>query len=285
MKRVAVVFALAAMLVATNANAHQGDVRFMFQFPAGLEPTLDGELDDWSIVPEVYYARAENMFNQYGAPLDLSDFNSFTVWGYSLATNKAYLAYWVGDDMIHDTEKWSVTTDWDHTGGQFRSFKDVSDEFKERNSGSQGQRYDLYGPTFASGGYYMKARDKEWAGEPPFLEWGGKYLKGETNTFEPAELQAEVSFVPFDDAHPDGADASIEHPFAVNQIVGIESNWGDKDADPGKYDDAYWSIFGGIGASLNADNFGDYLLAPLEPGLPTAVKGGTWGQVKASFAE
>ncbi|MBT6146796.1 MAG: hypothetical protein HOH74_15265 [Gemmatimonadetes bacterium] len=285
MKRAITVFALATMLFAVSASAHQGDVKFMFQFPAGLEPTLDGELDDWAIVPEVYYSRAENMFNQYGAPLDLSDFNSFTVWGYSLATNKAYFAYWVADDMVHNTEKWSTTTDWDHTGGQFRSFSDESDEFVARWAGAQGQRYDIYGPTFASGGYYVRAHDKAWAGEPPYLEWGGKYLKGEAGSFEPAELQGEVAFVPWDDAHPDGAGASTEHQFATNQIVGIETNWGDKDSDPGAYDDAYWSIFGGIGASKNADVFGDYLLAPVEPGLPTAVTAGTWGQVKASFAD
>lgn len=284
MKKVAIL-ALAVLLVASSAFAHQGELRFMFQFPAGLEPTIDGELDDWSFVPEVYYARAENMFNQYGAPLDLSDFNSWTAWGYSLAENKAYFSYWVADDMIHGTEKWSTTTDWDHSGGQFRSFGDESDEFKERWSGAQGQRYDIYAPTFASGGFYVAMRDKAWPGESPYLEWGGKYLRGAQDTFEPAEMQAEVSFVPFDDVHPDGFDASIVHQFAVNEIIGLESNWGDKDADPGKYDDAYWSIFGGIGASLNADNFGDYLLAPVESGLPTAVTAGTWGQVKASFAD
>ena len=109
MKKVAIL-ALAVLLVASSAFAHQGELRFMFQFPAGLEPTIDGELDDWSFVPEVYYARAENMFNQYGAPLDLSDFNSWTAWGYSLAENKAYFSYWVADDMIHGTEKWSTST-------------------------------------------------------------------------------------------------------------------------------------------------------------------------------
>lgn len=284
MRRVMSIAAVAALLAVSGASAHQGELKFMFQFPAGLEPTLDGEMDDWGIVPEVYYARAENMFNQYGAPMDLSDFNSWNIWGYSLATGKAYFAYWVADDMVHNTEKWSTTTDWDHSGGQFRSFSGESDEFVARWAGAQAARYDLYAPTFASGGYYTRQIDKRWAGEPPYLEWGGKYLKGEAGTFEPAELWGEFAMVPFDDAHPDGFAASLVHTFAVNQIVGIETNWGDKDPDPGAYDDAYWSIFGGIGASLQADQFGDYLLAPVEPGLPTAVQAGTWGQVKASFA-
>jgi hypothetical protein len=284
MKR-ATLIGLAVMLTASTAFAHVGELKFAFQFPAGLEPTMDGEMDDWSIVPEVYYARAEGMFNQFGAPMDLSDFNSYNIWGYSLATNKAYFAYWVADDMVHGTEKWSTTTDWDHSGGQFRSFSDESDEFVERWAGSHAQRYDLYGPTFASGGFFVSMRDKAWPGEPPYLEWGGKYLRGAQDTFEPAELQGEFAFVPFDDVHPEGPDASIVHQFAVNQIVGLETNWGDKDIDPGNYDDAYWSIFGGIGASLNADNFGDYLLAPLESDLPTAVQAGSWGQIKAGIAQ
>ena len=91
----------------------------------------------------------------------------------------------------------------------------------------------------------------------------------------------------FDDIHPDGVDQSIQHNWVEGSIVGIEVNWGDKDADPGAYDDAYWSGFGGVGASKDADQFGDYLLAPIEEGLPdtraTAVESSTWGQIKSSF--
>jgi len=284
MKRLAPIAALLVLLASSGADAHQGELKFMFQFPAGLEPTLDGDLDDWAFVPEVYYNRAENMFNQFGAPLDLSDFNSFQIWGYSLATNKVYFAFWVADDALHNTEKWSTTTDWDHTGGQFRSFGDESEEFQERWTGAQAQRYDIYAPTFASGGFYTKQYGQAWAGEEPYVMWGGKHTKGEVGNFEPAEMQGEVSITPFDDIHPDGPDASTEHVFAVNQIVGLEANWGDKDPEPGAYDDAYWSLFGGIGASSQADQFGDFLTAPLEEGLPTAVETSTWGQVKASFA-
>ena len=116
--------------------------------------------------------------------------------------------------------------------------------------------------------------------------WGGAFLRGDVNTFEPAEMFTEYAMVPFDDIHPDGPDASIEHKFAEGQIVGIEVNWGDKDADPGSYDDAYWSGFGGVGASKDADQFGDYLLAPIEPDLPkaaTGVEASTWGQIKTSL--
>ena len=87
---------------------------------------------------------------------------------------------------------------------------------------------------------------------------------------------------PFDDIHPDGEAASIVHILEEGQIVGIEHNWGDKDAEPGTYDDAYWSVFGGVGASADADQFGDYLLAPPED-LPSAVADNTWGQIKSGI--
>ncbi len=271
-------------LAVGSAYGHQGQMKFMFQFPDNLVPTLDGDMSDWDIVGEVYQITGETMFNQFGAPLDLSDFNATLMWGYNLSENRAYYGAWISDDTINDTEKWSTTTDWDHSGGRFRNF-DQGDEFEARWASAQAQRYDLAIPIFSSSGYFTRiiTGSKAWAGVDPFLMSAGKFLRGDVNTFEPAEMFTEVSIVPFDDIHPDGADASIEHQFAEGQIVGIEVNWGDKDADPGAYDDAYWSGFGGVGASADADQFGDYLLAPIEAGLPTAVESSTWGQVKTSL--
>ncbi len=278
---IAVVALFLAAMVATGASAHKGQMKYMYQFAPGTEPDLDGEMADWDVVGDFYRARAETMFNQFGAPMDLADFNCWTAWGYSLSTNKAYFAYWVSDDMLNNTEKWSTTTDWDHSGGQFRSFQQ-GDEYEKRWDCAQAQRYDIAAPVYSSSGYYTKNLGKVWAGTAPYVEWGGKFLKGSVGTFEPAELFGEVAIMPFDDCHPDGEVASVVHRFKEGEIVGVETNWGDKDADPANYDNAYWSVFGGVGASQDANQFGDYLLAPLESG-PTATADNTWGQVKAGF--
>jgi hypothetical protein len=278
------VFCVALLIVIVavgGAFAHKGEMKYMYQFPAGMEPELDGDMSDWDIVGDFYRTRGEDMFNQFGAPMDLSDFNCWLAWGYSLSTNRAYYAYWVADDMMHNTEKWSTTTDWDHTGGVFRSHGQ-GDEYEVRWASAQAQRYDIAAPIYSSKGYYTTCLGKVWAGEPPYLEWGGQILSGDVGTFEPAEMFGEVSIMPFDDIHPDGEAASIVHIFEEGQIVGIEHNWGDKDAEPGAYDDAYWSVFGGVGASADADQFGDYLLAPAED-LPSAVADNTWGQIKSGF--
>ena len=284
MKRTILAVLLITLLAVGSAFGHQGEMKFMFQFPDNLVPELDGDMSDWDIVSDVYKIKGETMFNQFGAPMDLADFNATLIWAYNLTENKAYFSAWVADDAINNTEKWSTTTDWDHTGGLFRGF-DQGDDFEARWASAQAQRYDLAAPTFSSSGYYTRiiTGTKAWAGESPYLEWGGQYLRGAPDTFEPAEMFGEFSIVPFDDIHPDGPDASIMHQFKEGEIVGIEVNWGDKDADPGSYDDAYWSGFGGVGASKDADQFGDYLLAPVEADLPTAVEASTWGRVKTSF--
>lgn len=275
--------ALLIIIVAVGSvSAHKGELKYMFQFPAGLEPELDGDLSDWDIVGDFYRSRGENMFNQFGAPLDLSDFNCTLMWGYSLSTGLAYFGYWVADDAWNDTEKWSTTTDWDHSGGVFRGHGQ-GDDYEAIYGGAQAQRYDFSAPAYSASGYYTKSLNHPWVGTEPYVMWGGQILKGDLNTFEPAEMAGEISFMPFDNVHPDGEDASIVHVFQEGQIVGIEHNWGDKDADPGSYDDAYWSVFGGVGASADADQFGDYLIAPLEEGLPTAVQDNTWGQIKSGF--
>ncbi len=279
---------LVSTLMVGSAFGHQGEMKFMFQFPDHLTPVLDGDMSDWDIVGDVYKIKAENMFNQFGAPMDLSDFNASLIWGYNINDGKAYFSAWIADDYINNTEKWSTTTDWDHSGGIFRGF-DQGDDFETRWASSHAQRYDLAGPIFSSSGYYTRIIDgsKAWAGQPPYVEWAGQFLRGDVDTQEPAEMFGEYSIVAFDDIHPDGADQSVKHNWVEGTVVGIEVNWGDKDADPGSYDDAYWSGFGGVGASRDADQFGDYLLAPVEEGLPeagaTGVEASTWGQIKSTF--
>ena len=58
---------IVAALSAVPASGHQGEMKFMFQFPDHLVPTLDGDMSDWDIVSEVYQIQGETMFNQFGA--------------------------------------------------------------------------------------------------------------------------------------------------------------------------------------------------------------------------
>ena len=101
------VVALVSMFAVGTAYGHQGEMKFMFQFPDHLVPELDGDMSDWDIVSDVYKIQGENMFNQFGAPMDLADFNASLIWAYNVSENKAYFSAWLADDAINETEKWS----------------------------------------------------------------------------------------------------------------------------------------------------------------------------------
>lgn len=284
MKRFYLLFAIAFALAFTAGGAfgHLGEMKLMFQFPDHLVPEMDGDMADWEIVGEAYRIRAESMYNQFSAPMDLSDFNCWIAWGYNLSENKAYLGAWFYDDMAHGSEHWSVEVDWDHSGDIYRDFQQ-GDDYEKRWINAKNQKYDVAAPAQDPTGYFVKVSGKSWVSDPPYTIWGGKFLLGAEGTFEPAETFVEIAFVPFDDVHLDGPAQSVPHVFHEGDIVGIEVNRGDKDADPGNYDNAYWSSFGGVNAWKFADQFGDYLLAPVEQGLPTAVGNNTWGRIKSSF--
>ena len=281
----AVLLALVILaLTVGSAFGHIGEMRFMFQFPDGLEPTLDGEMADWDIVTDVYKIKAETQFNQYAAPLDLADYNAWIAYGYNVTKNKAYFGAWVSDDMVHGSEHFSVQTDWDHGGDHYRAFEQ-GDDYEARWISAQGQKHDLAAPAQDPSGYFVKLSGKTWAAESPWVEWGGQILTGAEGTFEPASFFVEVQITPWDDIHPDGPDESIMHTMREGDIVGAEICRGDKDLDPGAYDDAYWCGGAGVNAWKFGDQMQDYLLAPVEEGLPTptAVEATTWGHIKANF--
>lgn len=291
MKRISVVFValFVAMSFVGAANAHlpPGTTFFVFQWPDDRLPNIDGDISEWDIVPEVYWVTADEMFNQFGAAMDLSDFNSKYAWGWNATTNMLYFGGWIYDDMRHGTEHWSIEVDANHTGAQYRDVEGWTEEEKKRWQNAVAQKYDYAYPEDPKGYILRTANASTWSVEPPYAEWGARVVSGIPNDFEtPDVIEQELAITPWEDLNWVGPEVSKIVPLTENRILGIEVNTGDKDADPGAYDDAYWSTCGGVNAWKFADQFGDFLLAPIEPGLfpgPTPVRDLTWGRIKTTF--
>ena len=127
--------------------AHEPEaVPFMaFQFPDGLEPVIDGELEDWSLVGQAYRISSNDLHDLVGGsqPND-EDFYADLMVGWSATQNRLYFAAEVRDD-IHQIDRSAGTAatqiflddafqlfiDADHSGGQFANFSEF--EFR-RNS-------------------------------------------------------------------------------------------------------------------------------------------------------
>lgn len=158
----------------TSADAHIGKPRYAFQFPDDMIPDVtDGDLSDWDIVPEAYWMTADKMTNQFGAPMDLSDFNCRFAWGWNPTTNKLYFGVWFYDDMAHGTEHWSIEVDASHSGAQYDGFEGMTEEEVKRWKNARAQKYDLAAPlTDPKKGYQCRvANAATWVMEPE-VNWG-----------------------------------------------------------------------------------------------------------------
>ena len=58
----ALVFGVSGSVVLCQAHVPAGTVYPAFQWPAGREPEMDGDLSEWSIVPDKYVLKMEHFF-------------------------------------------------------------------------------------------------------------------------------------------------------------------------------------------------------------------------------
>ena len=123
---------LVGLVSAGPAAAHlpEGITYNLFQWPAGLEPTLDGDLSEWDIVPEDYVVPFEAHCDWRTGKSFESDESSLSfrnIAAWSQGTNRIYLMqerfdnFWdrngVGTAGGGD-DSWEVMIDADHSGAR-----------------------------------------------------------------------------------------------------------------------------------------------------------------------
>ena len=150
---IASILALGIMLQASAVSAHVPipgiDSGTLFQWPAGLEPTLDGDLSEWDIVPEDYYVPFDSHFEYYlglGHENDESNLSFRVVGAWSAGTNRLYLMMerfdnlWVrtgfGQTAAGD-DSWEIMIDADHGGDRHFALPDdfEDEDERQRNQG------------------------------------------------------------------------------------------------------------------------------------------------------
>lgn len=272
------------------SQAQLSEPQAIFQFPDGLVPTIDGDLSDWDIVPDAYWAKAEDMIVEEGTgTFDPSDLNFKVAWGWNDTENKLYFACWIYDDHYMDSgEYWSIYVDPANTDlGPDAIYVTSPAEDKERWFFARAQKYYFLRPEKGSTMYSYNTTDPDWDCTPPYGDHAFQFLEGGMDG-GPATLTAEMMITPWEDlnsAAGETAEESIPKSKIVDltegNIVGIE--FSKKDSDPNEdaiYTAAFWKGY----FADNAAMWGDWILAPIEPGL-VAVESNTWGQIKATFVK
>ena len=242
----------------------------IFQFPPNMIPRVDGDPDDWKIVPESYVIGTDQLVddnNKTHKP-DPADFDVKVRVGWVKGLNRLYFLYEAYDDYWDfanpglNQDIFELVVDGDLSGGPFIERFNEGPELSERDAhfsmhGVHAQNYHIMTPPLG----------KDWA-----LAWGcNSYVKNlpyanaaYRYNFKPGEsgkLVLEFWITPFDYAGCEGPQGSIESRLLENKILGI--SWAILEHDATRR--TFWNLSRDRTMYGNADHLVAFRLMPLEP--------------------
>ena len=266
-----------------------------FQFPDGLEPEVDGEFEDWSIVGRSYRITSADLHDLVGGSQpDDEDFYAELIVGWSKAQNRLYFAAQVRDD-IHQIDRSAGTAatqiflddalqlfiDADHSGGQFANFSELSPEEQNNVNGTRASHFVLGGPP-PDDDFFVSYSAASWyaLSDGPYTQ---AVLVHEGEIGGVSVTRYEVSLVPFDKIDANAPFQSVEHSLRENEVIGFNVEFDDFDRRSSLLD-AKWSLSGELNSYRFSERFADLMLMPLE-GIfnSTLVEVRSWGLIKQSL--
>ena len=264
-------------ILGTNAqNATVDSTIKIFQFPADKIPRIDGNTDDWAMVPASYITHNQ-LVEDFGAiaKLDTNDLNIRVRVGWVKGLNRLYFLYeaydnyWdfslVNDKLHHDI--FELVVDGDYSGGTFIDkyhpnkqkigMKDAYFTFH----GVQAQNYHIFTP--AEGVDWCLA----WGCQPWIkdLPWANAAYSYNFKPGEAGKLILEFWITPFDYAGSEGPSRAVESVLTENKNIGLSwavIDWDDVNAAE-KH--GFWNISNRHTMYGNASELRTAKLMPLEP--------------------
>lgn len=224
----------------------------VYQFPASSIPQIDGDAEDWELVPASYIVGTEELWEDSGKHEGLLreslDIQVRVAWVKGL--NRLYFLYEAYDDywdfsldgLKNDT--FEVVIDADLSGGplidRFRSNPDELDVSTAWLSmhGAHAQNYHIFTP----------AHEKDWC-----MLWGpAQWLKAfpysnhaYSYDFEPGKagkLTLEFWVTPFDFASSQGPEFSVESQLLENSLIGLAWAIIDYDDVDSEKNNGFWNL-------------------------------------------
>jgi hypothetical protein len=273
-----------------NLDLARPDVTFkIFQFPPNMIPRIDGNTEDWDMVPESYAVGMDQLMDTeggHGMNHDPKDLDVKVKVGWVKGLNRLYFLYEAYDNYwdfsrpdLHN-DIFEVVVDGDLSGGPLIDIyhrdiwtpeavgaaRSVIDPRISRSDahfafhGVHAQNYHIFTP----------AEGKDWA-----MAWGcAQYTKelpyanaAYKYNFRPGEsgkLVLEFWITPFDYAGCEGPQRAVESVLTENKLIGL--SWAVID-----YDDvnsnkrSFWNLSHKQTMYGNASDLVGFRLMPLEP--------------------
>lgn len=266
-----------------GANIWSQDTRTfqVFQFPANKIPTIDGNPDDWKMVPKSYVVGMDQLWDDSGKqpkadPKNL-DVSVKVAWVKGL--NRLYFLYEAYDNYwdfsltgLHN-DIFEITVDGDQSGGPFidrfhpnKALTNTMDAYFSYH-GVHAQNYHIFTPS----------EGKDWA-----LAWGSQpwikelpYANAATQyNFKPGEsgkLTLEFWITPFDYAGND-SERAVESILEENKNIGLCWAIIDYDDVNNEKNNGFWNLSKEHTMYGNANYSLPFQLMPLEPGFKKAIE-------------
>lgn len=248
----------------------------VFQFPADKIPRIDGETNDWDMVPDGYAIGIDQMVDDTGkhSTPDLKSLDIRVKVGWVKGLNRLYFLYEAYDDYwdfslpgLHN-DTFEVVVDGDLSGGPLiekwhpaRDILGTNDAFFSFQ-GVHAQNYHIFTP--AEGKDWCMAWDAaQWIKELPYANAAYSY---HFKPGDPGRLVLEFWITPFDYAGYEGPQRAVESKLSENKIIGM--SWAVIDYDDvhsGDTNNGFWNLSRKHTMYGNASELVAFRLMPLEP--------------------
>ncbi len=257
------------------------DVEFkVYQFPANKIPRIDGQTDDWAMVPASYTIGSDQLKDTVNStPRDPKDLDVSVKVGWVKGLNRLYFLYEAYDNYwdfkstdLHN-DIFEVVVDGDRSGGPFIRQMHPDLVLREKLSthrafhGVHAQNYHIFTP----------AEGKDWAmvwGTQPWireLPWANAAYNYSFKHGQSGKLVLEFYITPFDYAPYEGPARAVETKLEVNKVIGMSWAILDYDDDAKPSYRAFWNLSHKTSMYGNASDLVAFRLMPLEPSQRPAI--------------
>jgi hypothetical protein len=260
----------------------------VFQFPANMIPRIDGNVEDWSMVPDEYVIGTDQLVDDNGRH-SKSDPNNLDVRvrvGWVKGMSRLYFLYEAYDNYwdfslagLHN-DTFEVVVDADASGGPLidKGHKEMwnSEQVGKARATPDGRiseeeaNWAIHGVHAQNYHIFTPARGKDWTlawGVQPWIKelpYANAACKYDFKPGESGRLVLEFWVTPFDYAGPEGPERAVESVLWENKIIGLCWAIIDYDDVNNSRNNGFWNLSRHHRMYGNASHLCAFRLMPLE---------------------
>lgn len=270
-RKTPVLVALSLMMAVTAAHAlSRPEMEFkIFQFPQNMIPRIDGNTDDWKMVPPEYtYGTDQIRDTEDGhGVVDPKDLDIKVTVGWVKGLNRLYFLYEAYDDYWdmrfsptgYSNDIFEIAVDGDLSGGPLINNPQIKDPIENQISfsGVHAQNYHIYTPP-VNNDWCLVWGCNPWTKYFPYANYA---YSGNVRQGESGRLILEFYITPFDYAPYEGPEFAVESKLVENNLIGL--SWSILEFDGGKRD-GHCNLAHNTKMVNNADYLCAFRLMPIE---------------------